>query len=87
MKLDIRMFYDGSPPCNREAALDMMLAFEHMGRIPARPSGWIGEDSEYPRRYWRIGGNYVIVERSWGLEDMRWHNFLRETRHLKYPAI
>jgi hypothetical protein len=87
MKIDLRNFYDGRPPCNREAALDLMLAFEDRGEIPDTPSGWVGEDSDYPRMFWRIGGNYVVVERSWGLEDMRWHDFLKETRHLKYPAI
>jgi hypothetical protein len=87
MKLDIRMFYTGRPPCNREVAFDMMLAFEDIGQIPAPSSGWVGEDSDYPRRYWRIGGNHVVVERSYGLEDMRWHDFLRETQDLKYPAV
>jgi hypothetical protein len=72
--------------CNRKAAMALVRAFEDR-EIPDAPSGWVGEDSDYPQLYWRIGGNYAVVQRSWGLEAMRWHEFLRETRHLKYPAI
>ncbi len=51
-----------------------------------KASGWFGEDSDFPTRFWRIGGNAVICEGHYGLEAMRWHELVRSTAHMRYPA-
>lgn len=55
-------------------------------RLPQPATGWVGEDSDFPTRYWRVGGNTVVVQGPWGLEAKRWHAFIGETRGLRYRA-
>lgn len=55
-------------------------------RLPQPATGWIGEDSDFPTRYWRIGGNAVVIQGHWGLEAKRWHDLVSATRDLRYPA-
>jgi len=51
-----------------------------------KPDGWVGGDSELRAPYWKVGSNAVIVESGKNLRCLRWHRFLSETKHLKYPA-
>jgi len=61
------------------------LAAKHWqeGRLPFHSSGAVGEDSDFVRRYWRIGGNAVVYDGVYGLEALRWHDFVRATEGLK----
>jgi len=53
----------------------------------ARASGWVGEDSDFPTRYWRVGGNAVVYDDPYcGFAWGRWHDFVQGNRHLRYPA-
>lgn len=56
----------------------------------SKATGWVGDDSDYPTRYWRVGGNTVITDGGGSdapFQVYRWHDFIRSTAHLRYPAV
>lgn len=75
---------------NIQTAQDLAAKFtidgDQYDRLPQPSTGWVGEDSDFPTRYWRVGGNAVVVQGPWGLEAKRWHDLVAETRDLRYPA-
>jgi hypothetical protein len=72
---------------NIKFAADVAASFTPARLYDARkPDGWVGEDSELRVPFWKVGSNAVIVESGQNLRSIRWHRFLAETRHLKYPA-
>ena len=75
---------------NIKAAQHLALAHtidgDQYDRLPQPATGWVGEDSDFPTRYWRVGGNAVVVQGPWGLEAKRWHDLVVEARDLRYPA-
>ena len=75
---------------NIKAAQHLALAHtidgDQYDRLPQPATGWVGEDSDFPTRYWRVGGNAVVVQGPWGLEAKRFHDLVVETKDLRYPA-
>jgi hypothetical protein len=77
-------------PSNIQVARDLAnfnsLSNDARDCLPYPAHGWVGEDSDFPTRYWRVGGNAVIYQDPWGLMVCRWHEFVRGTKHLRYSA-
>lgn len=48
-----------------------------MGRTK---DGLVGEDSDYTKGFWRVGGNAVVYESGGEYRAARWHDFKREMR-------
>lgn len=48
-----------------------------MGRTK---DGLFGDDSDYTKGFWRVGGNAVVYETGGEYRAARWHDFKREMR-------
>ena len=42
--------------------------------------GLFGDDSDYTKGFWRIGGNAVVYESNGEYRAARWHDFKKEMR-------
>jgi hypothetical protein len=42
--------------------------------------GLFGDDSDYTKGFWRIGGNSVVYESNGEYRAARWHDFKRDMR-------
>ena len=77
-------------PTNIQVARDLAAynseSFDENDRLDYPATDWVAEDSDFPRRYWRIGGNAVVYQSVLGLEACRWHEFVKSTKYLRYPA-
>jgi hypothetical protein len=87
MKKVIKISSKGIYVCQMSNIQYARLIAERFGDFPSgTATGWFGEDSDFPVRYLRIGRNAVVVESPWGLVAERWHDLIRSTRWMKYPA-
>jgi hypothetical protein len=48
-----------------------------------KKDGLFGDDSDYTKGFWRVGGNAVVYECGGEYRAARWHEFLQEMKTYK----